>query len=276
MANKEYLNYRLNQLKNEVPAIKKKIGWVENNLNALDAEVDNFVAKIDTLAAEIENYHISTHREYERQTKRLQNQISSLEKKLAKQGGKATSGVNPVILDKAKTIAIFDAILSAITSWSTSGDLASDVEAASQSVIFPSIYERIMSGTDPAYLLSDVPSTALVAVQRGREYVCWIRSECQTAITHPEAWLKYAPEVQKWWLNDGLPLIYGEADPDWEDDIPFSLDQIETWRNNPADRMTAFPKVYDAMEIYSKNRQEVMDTTNIRQFNLDTSKTRLS
>lgn len=275
MANKDYLNYRLTQLKNEIPALKKKVSYVENTLNGLDAELDNFVSKIDQLGLGVDNYHLSTERKYERQLKRLQNQILNLEKKLAKQGQPVSPSVNPVILDKAKTIAIFDAILNAITSWSQAGDLASDVEAASQSVLFPSVYERVMSGEDPAYLLTEVPETALIVVQRGREYVRWIRNNCETAITHPDAWPTYAPEVQKWWLNDGLPLIYGEADPDWDDDIPYSLDQIETWRNNPADRMVAFPKIYDAMEVYTKNRKEVNEQTTILDFTRQTAATRL-
>jgi hypothetical protein len=275
MAHKDFLNYKLTQLRNEIPTLKKKLGYVENHLNSLDVELDTFVTKIENLQSGIDNYHLATHRKYEAQIKRLNTQIANLEKKLAKQGAPVSPSVSPVILEKAKTIAIFDTILNAITSWSQAGDLASDVEAASQSVLFPSVYDRVMSGEDPAYLLTDFPDTAEIVVQQGRQYVQWIRSECDIAITDPDAWKVYAPEVQKWWLTNGLTLLYGEADPEWETDIPYDLDQVMTWRNNPADRMIAFPRIYDAMESYSKNRDEVNAQTSILKFTQRCAETRL-
>ena len=275
MANKDYLNYRLNKLKNEVPVLKKKLGVIMESVSALNTELDTFVAKIDTLGTGIESYHMSTQNVMDRQERKLQKQIDKLQRQLSRTGG-TTTGSNPVVLEKAKTIAIFDSILSAITSWSQAGDLASDVEAAMQSVLFPSVYERVMSGEDPAYLLSDVPDTARTVVQQGREYVKWIRSICEVSVTDAEAWKELAPEIQKWVVTNALPLIYGEADPDWEDDVPYTLDQVLTWRNNPADRMIAFPKIYDAMDIYSKNRQEIMESTTILSFNQDIAKTRLA
>jgi hypothetical protein len=275
MANKDYLNYRLTGLKKEVPALKKKVNNIQTSVSSLDTELDTFVSKIDMLSDAVESFCQTTTNKYERQVRNLQRQIESLEKRLSKESPDR-SGPTSIVLQKAKTIAVFDSILSAITSWSQAGDLASDVEAAIQSVIFPSVYERVMSGSDPAYLLPDIPDTAESVVYEGRQYVKWIRSNCGVAITDPQTWSEHAPEVQKWVSTNALPLLYGEADPEWEEDVPYTLDQILTWRNNPADRMIAFPKIHDAIEIYSKNRQEVMDATSIRQFNLDTSKTRLS
>lgn len=274
MANKEYLNYRLTKLKNEVPVLKRKVDTILSSVSALSTELDTFVTKIDSLSTGIENYHMSTQSGHERQMRKLQKQIDKLERKFVG-GGAMEPGTNPVLLSKAKTIAIFDAILNAITSWSQAGDLASDVEAASQSVLFPSVYERVMSGEDPAYLLSDVPDSAYIVVQRGRKYVEWVRSVCETHLTDPTAWATYAKEVQSWWLTDGLPLLYGEADPDWEDDVPYTLDQIETWRNNPADRMLAFPRIYDAMGLVSSHRKEINESTTILSFSQQVTTTRL-
>jgi hypothetical protein len=132
-----------------------------------------------------------------------------------------------------------------------------------------------MSGEDPAYLLLDVPESAKIVVERGRKYVQWVRSICDTHLTNPEAWEKHAREVQQWWLSDALPLIYGEADPDWEDDVPYTLDQMETWKNQPADRMMAFPRIHDAMDIFSKNRKEIYQQTSILLFTKETAATRL-
>ena len=269
MATKDFLNLRLTQLKNEVPKLKKKIGSIEDSLNALDSEIETFTTKIETLSTAIDNHQEFVQRGHDRQVRRLEKVIAELERKLKRQGVpmEVTDNVNSVVLDKAKTIAIFDAILNAITGWSTSGDQATDVEAATQTILFPCVYERVMTGGDPAYLLEDVPETAELVVQRGREYVRWVRSECPTHITTPEYWAKYAPEVQKWWIQDGLPLLYGEADPEWGHDKPYTLEEIEVWRKNPADRMTAFPQIQDAMDILQSHRQDVNKTTRLVQFN---------
>lgn len=275
MANKDYLNYRLTQLKNEVPALKRKVSKIENALNDLDNELDTFVSKLDTLGSYVDSFALSTQRAHDRQVAKLQKQIAKLEARLLKGGFVETDTVNPVAIEKAKTIAIFDIILQAITSWSDSGDQAADVEAISQAVIFPTIYERVSAGRDPAYLLSEVPDSARLVVQRAREYVKWVRSECETTLFEPAAWEKYAPTIQEWWVNDGLPLLYGEADPEWEEDTPYSLEQIETWRNNPADRVVAFPKVYDAIDNFTKHRPEVMKEDGFREFLMYTTTTRL-
>ena len=89
------------------------------------------------------------------------------------------------------------------------------------------------------------------------------------------AWEIYAPQIQQWWLNDGLPLLYGEADPDWEEDTPYSLEQIEVWRNNPVDRMMAFPKIHDAMDLLQKHRTEVNSRIRLQEFNRSVAQTRL-
>jgi len=298
MLSRDYLNYAAGALKNEQLRLATKtantrqkvnetrstlsrvVEQVSSKLNALDAIIDTMdkeigssSGRIDKFISKFDAYEKSLREDYEKRIAKLEKEIEKLQKD---QPSKAEASVNEVVLGKARTIAIFDAILSAITSWSTHGDQASDVEAASQSVVFPSVYNRVMSGDDPAYLLDDVPVTAEIVVQRGREFVKWIRSECETHITTPGAWEQFAPKVQEWWVRDALPLIYGEADPDWEDDRPFSLEEIDVWRNNPADRMMAFPKIHDAMDLLQKHRSEIYDSTRIREFNQHTAQTRLS
>ena len=273
MATKDYLTYKMSVLRSEGVKIKKKLAATKQALEALDHEFEVLDGKIDGLAVTIESYESAVVKKYERVITKMQEQIAQLEKQIAKGGGVITT--NDVTLSKVVTIAIFDAILSAITSWSKDGDQASDVEAASQTVIFPCVYERVMAGDDPAYLLDEVPHSAELVVQRGREFVRWIRGECETHITSPSAWETYAPKIQEWWLNDGLPLLYGEADPDWEEDTPYSLEQIEVWRNNPVDRVMAFPKIHDAMDLLQKHRAEVNSKIKLQDFNRTTAQTRL-
>lgn len=275
MASKDYVINRISSLRLEVPKLKKKLSSATQALSALDDELDVVSVKIDSVNSAIESFQEGISKRQERIIFKMQERIEQLEHELLKLNGSPISSTNDVMLSKVTTIAIFDAILSAITSWSSLGDQASDVEAASQTVIFPCVYDRIMSGADPAYLLDEVPVSAELVVKRGREFVKWIRSECETHITTPEAWEKYAPQVQNWWLNDGLPLLYGEADPDWEEDTFYTLEQIEVWRNSPADRMMAFPKIHDAMDLLQKHRTEVNSKINFQSFNQRVSLTRL-
>ena len=275
MATKDFLNYKLSTLRSEVPKIKKKLAYIDQYVKALDAELETLSIRVEGVATTAEDFSNSVLKNQERVVAKMQKRIDELEKQLAKVAGIPVSSTNEVALSKARTIAIFDAILSAITGWSTHGDQASDIEAAAQTVIFPCVYERVMSGEDPAYILEGIPDSAELVVQRGREYVKWIRSECETHITDQDSWVKYAPSVQEWWTNDGLPLLYGERDPDWESDTPYTLEQIEVWRNNPADRIMAFPKIHDAMDILQKHRTEVYQAIPLGEFNQKMAQTRL-
>lgn len=274
MASKDFLNYKLSSLRNEVPRVKKKLSMAKQAVEALDAEVDALGLKVENVASVMEAFEAGIVKKHDRVVAKLQERIAQLEKQLAKSG--ASAPTSDILISKVITIAIFDAILGAITTWSVHGDQASDVEAASQTVIFPCVYERVMGGDDPAYILDEVPASAELVVQRGREFVKWIRSECETHITNEAAWEVYAPKIQEWWLHDGLPLLYGEADPDWEEDTLYTLEQIEVWRNNPVDRVMAFPKIHDAMDLLQKHRSEVNSRIRLQDFNRNVAATRLS
>ena len=176
MANKDFVNYRISALRSEVPKLKKKANGIVQALTHFDNELENLSTRIEQLGTAIDNYELTMNKNHAKVVTRLERKIAELEARLSKKNlTDSVTTSNPVSLEKATTIAIFDSIISAITSWSTHGDLASDVEMASQAVIFPTVYERVMSGEDPAYLLSDVPESAKVIVQRGREYVKWVR-----------------------------------------------------------------------------------------------------
>ena len=273
MANRDFLNYKIAAVRNEVPRIKKKLSTVQQAVDAFEDEVEALGTKVDNLVGFIDAFENNMKNKHSKVVAKLEAEIAKLEKQLMKRGVAAPT--SDTTISKVTTIAVFDAILSAITSWSKDGDQASDVEAASQTVIFPCVYERVMGGDDPAYLLDEVPTSAELVVQRGREFVRWIRGECETHITSPSAWKVYAPKIQEWWLNDGLPLLYGEADPDWEEDTPYSLEQIEVWRNNPVDRVMAFPKIHDAMDLLQKHRAEVNSRIRLQDFNRSVASTRL-
>ena len=137
MANRDFLNYKIAAVRNEVPRIKKKLTAVQQAVDTFEAEVEALGVKVDNLVGFIDAFENNMKNKHSKVVAKLEAEIAKLEKQLMKSGVSAPTSDTTV--SKVTTIAIFDAILSAITSWSKDGDQASDVEAASQTVIFPCV-----------------------------------------------------------------------------------------------------------------------------------------
>ena len=58
--------------------------------------------------------------------------------------------------------------------WSTDGQVASDFSLVCQSILFPIVYEEVMSG-NADYYIEQVPVSALEVVKRGREFIQYLR-----------------------------------------------------------------------------------------------------
>lgn len=160
---------------------------------------------------------------------------------------------------KATTLSIYDSIIFAISNWSTDGQTAGDIELACQATLFPCIYQKVMEGVED-YFFDEVPTSALLVVQRGREYVRSLRETEDRFITEPDIWLEYAPTIHEWWINDGLPLLYGARDDDWELISPKTLEEMIVWRDQPASRALDFPLIWDGMELIKKYPDEIRES----------------
>jgi len=247
-----------------------------SRVRKLEEHAARMTAAVDRISQGVEAYKAHTDRSANSEVRRLRKQIAELEEQLRG----ATSGskkdvTNHIQVRKAKTIAIFDAILFNISNWSVSGDTAPDFELASQAILFPAVYERVMRGDEEAYFLEEVPVSALEVVKRGREYVRQFRENCPLSLVDPLTWEAYSGEVQKWWVNDALPLLYGSRDPDWDGDSPFTLPEMIAWRDYPANRALSFPLIFDGMEHVEKYRDAVREETGLPEFSSAAIKTRL-
>jgi hypothetical protein len=176
---------------------------------------------------------------------------------------------------RASTLAIFDSIVFAMSNWSNEGDTAPDFELACQSILFPTIYERVMKNEDD-YYIEEVPVSALEVVKRGREYIKMLRDTAQASLVDPEIWENYTPMVQEWWVNDALPLLYGARSEEWDGDTPFSLLEVQAWKSQPASRALRFPLLFDGMELVDKHRDQIRETTGLPEFNKQTLQTRIN
>jgi hypothetical protein len=132
-----------------------------------------------------------------------------------------------------------------------------------------------MEGSKEAYILDEVPPAALEVVKRGREWVRYFRQTCERSLVDPSTWSEHTQSVADWWLKDGLPLIYGSRDEDWDLDEPFSQQEMIAWRDFPANRPLAFPLIFDGMEAVSRYSDRIREETGLPLFNQRATKTRL-
>jgi len=239
------------------------------------ALIQGRVDGLDELFKELEHHARGAVEEARREDARM---ISALESQVARLEKQVETRVvvesQEEGLEKAKTLAIFDSIIFAITNWSTEGDTAPDFELMCQSVLFPIVYERVMSG-DNDYVVTEVPTSAMEVVKRGREQVKHLREACASSLVDPEAWNTHANSVQQWWTRDALPLIYGGRSEEWDEDTPLSLVEVIEWRDQPASRALHFPLIFDGMELVNKHRDQIRDITGLPDFNRNTLQTRL-
>lgn len=240
-------------------------------MNTLQRQVDLLDRKVCELPDLVDKVVASEKKADAKRIKELEAQIEAL-----KQGGmiKAATEVAQVGVEKAKTIAIFDSILFAISNWSNDGQTAHDIELVCQSVLFPAVYERVMSGQSD-YIIEKVPPAAEEVVKRGRELTRHIRSIEESSLITPGVWVKHHELIREWIVGDALPLLYGARDPKWDEDDVLSLDEILEWRDQPASRALHFPLIFDGMELVERFRDEIRETTGLPDFTKATMSTRL-
>jgi hypothetical protein len=242
-----------------VSSAKKKTAQVRNSLAGLTTEMEFVDAKFENLLKEMEVYKARLERETSKEVRRLERELE--------QARKSPVFTNPTVLETdpdslrvASTISILECVVRSICGG------ADDFRLASYSFLFPAVFERVVRADEEAYLLEKIPSSALLVVQRGREYLEWTRSECDTHLTNPRAWEKYAPMVCDWWRNDALPLLYGARDEQWDTDEPMALIEMLSWQDDVAGRPLNFSPVWDAYEIYTKHKDEVYESSGVRAF----------
>jgi hypothetical protein len=255
------LLYVSNNLRNSLAALKKKVSNVKVNLEHLDAEIEKFDIKFDKMQNEIEIFKVRLERDMGREVRRLEKELAEAKKKL-EEGLTSSQSTSEETLKIATTVTIFECLLRQIC------ENSDDFRLISNSYLFPAVIERVVSGTQTAYFLEEMPVSSEEVIKRGRAYLKWIREDCDTHLTDPDAWAKYSEVISEWWRNDALPLIYGARDDDWDLDIPLSLAEMAMWRDTPAERPIHFSPIFDAYEIYVAHKDDVYSSSGARDFDL--------
>jgi len=242
-----------------VASLKKKVSHVNSNLENLNSEIDKVDARFEKMLSEVEVYKVRLERELSKEVRRLERELEQARKSPVFLQT-AVPETDQDSLRVASTMSILECVVRSICGG------ADDFRLASYSFLFPAVFERVVRADEEAYLLDKIPSSALLVVQRGREYLEWIRSECDTHLTNPKAWEQYAPMVCDWWRNDALPLLYGARDEQWDTDEPMALIEMLSWQDDVAGRPLNFSPVWDAYEIYTKHKDEVYESSGVRAF----------
>ena len=241
---------------------------------ASDCLIDNVEETVDKLRERVHWRDGVEYRKLEKEYQELEKENEELKKQLELKENNVTD-LELVERSKASTICIYDTILFAIENWSTDGLTAPDVSLCSQSVLFPLVYEQVMKGNED-YYIDKFPSISMEVVRRGRSFVQWLREELPTALNSQEVWDAHAKEVQSWWVNDGLPLLYGARDPNWEVDRAYTFDDMVKWRDLPASRVLEFPLISDGMDLVTKHMDSVRDSVGLKNFNQQQIQTRFT
>jgi len=248
-----------NSMRSSVTSLKKKLSNLKVQLEVFDSEIEKIEGKFDNILTQAEIFKSKLEREMGREVRRLERELTLLTKSGPIEVGHTASEHE---LHIASSVAIIESILRLIC------EGADDFKLISEAFLFPAVIERIMSAQDDAYFLDEVPASAGVVIQRGREYVAWVREEYDTHLTDPETWEAAVSQTTEWWRNDALPLLYGSRDDQWDIDVPLTLQEMLQWRDCPADRPINYSAIFDAYEIYRKNKDAVYETTGLRQFEL--------
>lgn len=249
-----------NATRTSLTNLKKKLSKVRTQIDDLSADLEKVDTKFENILSQAEIYKAKLEREMGREVRRLEKELAILRSNASKlQTPEETSESD---LKVAQTLGIFDSLLRNMCQG------ADDFRVASESFLFPAVYERLMAGTDDAYFLEEVPDSAILVIERGKEYIKWVRSKFDTHLTYPDTWQEAIGSVVEWWRNDALPLLYGSRDEQWDIDMPLSHQEMLIWRESPGDRPLNFPNIFDAYEIYRKNKEKVYESTGIREFDL--------
>jgi len=253
------LVHATNSMRSSVSSLKKKLSNLKVQVEIFDAEIEKIESKFEKILTQAEIYKAKLERETGREVRRLEKELANFNK-----GTLTQSPVKPD--DHEFRVACSIAILDSILRLTSVG--AEDFRLVSEAFLFPAVIERIVSGSEEAYFLDEVPPSAPLVIERGREYVKWMREEYETHLTDPETWEEAIEYTTEWWRNDALPLLYGSRDEQWDIDMPLTLTEMLTWRDVPAERPINFSAVFDAYEIYRKHKDNVYEKTGIRQLEL--------
>lgn len=258
-----------NSIRNSLASLKKKTASIKSSIVSFEIDLDKLDIKLDKLSVEADIYKNRVHKEASKEIKELQLQVEELEESLDSvsylrhQDDSLSEGeLSSVELARVSTMAIVESILGQISF------RADDFKTISYAFLFPALYETLSLESSTDYLLSEVPTSAQIVVDRGRQFLKALREVCETPLTDQESWDSLNEEVADWWRGEGLPLMFGRSRETWKSVRPYSLDAMVLWKSDIADRVLNFPEVFDSFENYREHKDKILSSSGINDFEL--------
>jgi len=248
--------------------IDKAIRAAERKVEVAQSELDQLLTtkeKVEKFTKNVEEFVGNQVEEKVAELDRLINDRNGTTQKIE---------AGQVALCRAKTFAIIDTILFTIENWASDDSPAPDITLASQATIFPVFLQAAGQG-DENYYLTEVPASAALVVERGREFVRKFREEEHISVLDPTGWAVLQPVLHKWWTRDAMPLLYGAGYEGWEFEEPYTLEQMMTWRDREMSRALDFPVIFDGYELVRKYGDEIREETGLPAFSRQMLKSRI-
>jgi hypothetical protein len=79
-----------------------------------------------------------------------------------------------------------------------------------------------------------------------------------------DLWDTYAPDIQNWWVNTALPIIFGERDPDWDNQVFPTHDEMKLWSDGEYSQRKHFPAVSDLVDIAKEHAVAISEKYDFR------------
>lgn len=215
--------------------------WSERQQNKANAINETRFERIDNEIARIKEYYIEENKNDEKSEN-------------ANDGKKEVD----IRLLQAFSYTVFDTILFAITRGN-----APDFTLISQSALFDAVYTNISRGYD-SYLFKEVPPSAVAAIYQGRSILEELRQKEDRFLDEHDLWDVYAPEIQQWWLNVALPLIFCDRDEEWDKLSLPTYEEMQLWNDGELSQRQHFPAVADLVELAKSKAVEVSDNFNFK------------
>jgi len=140
-------------------------------------------------------------------------------------------------------------------------ELEYDLLYCFQSVIFPSIYNRLLND-NKNYYIHKIPHNYKEIIISNKELLTLIRDDTDKSLLNKETYKEYFPLIENHLKTSVFPLIYGGTDPKWSLDDPLPLESMKEWIKD----RTFIPSIHDLLLCYNNNKTEILRRNGLMEF----------
>lgn len=258
---KTFLDEAISDVRAEINSARRRNNKARSDVDSVSEALDKISLKLDRLDTDVEKYKDRVAREFARKERELLDQIVKLYKILEQYEVEDLHEQVDSIeesrgLKVACTVAILESFVDLISGTHES------FKTMSKAILYPNVYLKLFGSND--YLLDKVPVLFESLVDEGKKFVeKEIMARVDTSLEKPDAWEDNIDDVEKWWKEFTLNLLYGENPDLIFDKEPASLEDMLKVRRAAIEQHNLFPEVADAMDFLRDRVQEAYDTSGL-------------